>query len=208
MTTNTKQFEKVSKPETELGHKHTATQQPEYKIGDWLHPRQAAGNLAIQRFMKQRLRVYPKLQVNQSTNAYEQEADSVAEKISRADDATRLDVTQRTNSTATTNTSSPFGIMIDQGLRETRGNGQSLPLWIGESMGERLGADFSDVRIHSDAKAHQISNSFGANAFTQGKDIYFNAGKYDPTSQEGNRLLTHELAHVVQQGDTASEHVQ
>jgi hypothetical protein len=154
------------------------------------------------------LRVYPKLQVNQSTNAYEQEADSVAEKISRADDATRLDVTQRTNSTATTNTSSPFGIMIDQGLRETRGNGQSLPLWIGESMGERLGADFSDVRIHSDAKAHQISNSFGANAFTQGKDIYFNAGKYDPTSQEGNRLLTHELAHVVQQGDTASEHVQ
>lgn len=208
MTKSTKQYKKFSKPKTELGHKHTAAQQPGYKTGGWFHLQQSAGNLAIQRSMKQTLRVYPKLQVNQSTNAFEQDANSVAEKISRAGDPTRLDVTQRVNSIATTNTSSPLGILIDQGLRETRGNGQPLPLSIRESMGERLGVDFSDVRIHSDAKAQQISNSFGANAFTQGKDIYFNAGKYDPTSQEGGRLLTHELAHVVQQGGVPSGHIQ
>lgn len=206
MTTNTKQFDKVSRPETELEHKHTATQQPECRTGDWFHPQQAAGNVAVQRLMKQRLRVYPKLKVNQSNNPHEQEADREAEKISHADGSTRLDVVQRTSSVE--NTSSLVGSMIDYGLRGTRGYGQPLPLSVRESMEDKFGANFSDVRLHTDGQAHQISNSFGANAFTQGKDIYFNAGKYDPSSQEGNRLLTHELAHVVQQGNTASELIQ
>lgn len=208
MTTHTKQLEKASKPETVLGHKHMAAQQLEHKTGGWFHPQHVAGNLAIQRSMKQRLRIYPKLQVNQSTNAYEQEADGVAEKISRTGEPTRLNVTQRTGSTATTGTSSPLSVLIERSLQGVGGNGEPLPPSIRESMGERLGADFSSVRIHSDAKAQQISSSFGANAFTQGKDIYFNTGKYDPTSQEGNRLLTHELAHVVQQAGTPSGHVQ
>jgi outer membrane protein OmpA-like peptidoglycan-associated protein len=211
MTTNVKQFDTLSEPEAEPRRRHTTASQPRDTLhtrSDLFIPQQTAGNLAIQRSMKQRLRVYPKLKVNQSNNPHEQEADRVAEKIARTDDSSKVDVVQSKSSSQTTTTSSFFGNMIDHSLRGTRVHGRALPLSIRESMEDKFGADFSDVLLHTDAKAHQMSNSFGANALTQGKDIYFNEGRYDPTSQEGNRLIAHELAHVVQQGDAASRHVQ
>src|ERR1043165_2070723 len=64
---------------------------------------------------------------------------------------------------------------------------------------ERFGADFRGVRVHTDTDAAASANIFGANAFTTGRDIYFAAGKYSPSTQEGKRLLAHELTHVLQQ---------
>ncbi len=58
-----------------------------------------------------------------------------------------------------------------------------------------FGADFSDVRIHVGPQAQQI----GALAFTRGRDLYFAPGQYMPHHSHGQRLLGHELAHVVQQ---------
>ncbi len=63
-----------------------------------------------------------------------------------------------------------------------------------------LGGDYRDVRIHTDRHAERLAESLGANALTSGSDIYFNAGRYDPGSEQGERLLAHELAHVTQQG--------
>jgi hypothetical protein len=63
----------------------------------------------------------------------------------------------------------------------------------------RFGADFRGVRVHTDDRAAASATAFGANAFTTGRDIYFGAGKYSPSTQEGKRLLAHELTHVVQQ---------
>src|SRR5262249_48000474 len=63
----------------------------------------------------------------------------------------------------------------------------------------RFGADFRGVRVHSDTEAAASATTFGANAFTTGRDIYFAAGKYSPSTQEGKRLLAHELTHVLQQ---------
>jgi hypothetical protein len=66
-------------------------------------------------------------------------------------------------------------------------------------MSTALGYDFSDVTIHTDAQAVRLNRELNAQAFTQGKDIYFNEGKFDPTSRSGQHLLAHELAHVMQQ---------
>jgi len=62
-----------------------------------------------------------------------------------------------------------------------------------------FGADFSDVKIHTDTNAVQMSQELGAQAFTNGNDVYFNKGKYNPDSREGKHLLAHELTHTIQQ---------
>jgi hypothetical protein len=76
-----------------------------------------------------------------------------------------------------------------------RGAGQSLPEPVRQKMESALGADFSDVRVHIGSEAAAI----GALAFTYGSDIYFSPGLYDPHTTHGQRLLGHELTHVVQQ---------
>ncbi len=61
-------------------------------------------------------------------------------------------------------------------------------------------ADLSGVRIHSGPEAGQSAASIDALAYTSGRDVYFAPGKYAPSSRDGQRLLAHEVAHVVQQG--------
>jgi hypothetical protein len=64
----------------------------------------------------------------------------------------------------------------------------------------RFGADFSQVRVHTDTRAAATAKSINAKAFTVGWDIAFGAGQYAPQSHEGQHLLAHELTHVMQQG--------
>ncbi|HEY9286493.1 MAG TPA: DUF4157 domain-containing protein [Candidatus Dormibacteraeota bacterium] len=66
-------------------------------------------------------------------------------------------------------------------------------------MEARLGADFGNVRIHTDSKASESAKSVQAHAYTVGNDVVFQSGKYDPGSDSGKRMLAHELTHVVQQ---------
>lgn len=63
----------------------------------------------------------------------------------------------------------------------------------------RLGHDFGDVRLHASGEAAAASAALGARAFTQRRDIYFGRGQLDPGSRGGQRLLAHELVHVMQQ---------
>ncbi|MVT08331.1 eCIS core domain-containing protein [Chitinophaga tropicalis] len=85
-------------------------------------------------------------------------------------------------------------------LKEQRSKGNPLPADVYNEMSSAIGADFSNVRIHTDDKAAQLNSELGAQAFTHGNDVYFNSGKYDTESTAGKRLLAHELTHVVQQG--------
>src|SRR5436309_6137602 len=66
-------------------------------------------------------------------------------------------------------------------------------------MESRLGADFSDVRVHTDSKATESAKSVQAHAYTVGNDVVFQSAKYEPESDSGKRMLAHELTHVVQQ---------
>ncbi|MFY4720726.1 DUF4157 domain-containing protein [Streptomyces sp. LaBMicrA B280] len=66
-------------------------------------------------------------------------------------------------------------------------------------MEARLGADFSDVRVHTDRAAHESAAAVSAEAYTSGSHIVFREGRYDPSSGAGREVLAHELTHVVQQ---------
>lgn len=66
-------------------------------------------------------------------------------------------------------------------------------------MEQRFQKDFSAVRIHDDPDAAASAKSLSAKAYTFGKDIFFGQGRFAPDTRDGNRLIAHELAHVVQQ---------
>lgn len=67
------------------------------------------------------------------------------------------------------------------------------------AMESAFGTDFSDVRVHTSPPAGAAAEALGARAFTVGSDIAFAAGHYRPGVPSGERLIAHELAHVVQQ---------
>jgi hypothetical protein len=85
-------------------------------------------------------------------------------------------------------------------LQATLGGGTSLSAELRTYMEPRFGADFSNVKIHTDAVAIQLCNEAGAQAFAYTNHIYFNSGKYNPGTAEGKKLIAHELTHVIQQG--------
>ncbi len=89
-------------------------------------------------------------------------------------------------------------------LNSRKGQGKPLPTNVNQEMSGKMGADFSDVHIHTDSNAIQMSQDIGAQAFTHGKDIFFNKSKYDPGSNKGKHLLAHELTHVTQQSNMIS----
>jgi len=66
-------------------------------------------------------------------------------------------------------------------------------------MEPRFGHDFSGVRVHSDSRAAESARAVNALAYTVGNNVVFGAGQYAPGREGGQRLLAHELAHVVQQ---------
>lgn len=84
-------------------------------------------------------------------------------------------------------------------INTLQGGGQSLPESVRSFMEPRFGADFSQVRVHTDAGAAELARAVKAHAFTVGKDIVFGNGQYAPDSKSGKKLLAHELTHVVQQ---------
>lgn len=63
-------------------------------------------------------------------------------------------------------------------------------------MESAFGQDFSDVSIFPDS---QKATQMKAQAYTQGNNIHFAPGKFQPESKSGQELLGHELTHVVQQ---------
>ncbi len=88
---------------------------------------------------------------------------------------------------------------IESSLSASKGSGSPLPNQTRKKMESSFGADFSGVRIHNDNTSVKMNKDLHAQAFTHGKDIYFNSGKYDGESRAGRHLLAHELTHVVQQ---------
>lgn len=80
------------------------------------------------------------------------------------------------------------------------GSGMALPAPLRADAERRFGVDFGAVRIHHGPAAADAAQALGAAAYTVGRDIRFGAGRWQPQQAAGQRLLAHELAHVVQQG--------
>lgn len=94
-------------------------------------------------------------------------------------------------------------------IQNSRGRGAPLDGNSQSFMEARFGVDFSSVKIHTDSDSVQMNKELNAQAFTVGNDVYFNEGKYQPDTNNGKRLLAHELTHVLQQGHaTQTDNIQ
>jgi hypothetical protein len=85
--------------------------------------------------------------------------------------------------------------------------GQPLDAATRAFMEPRFGYDFSQVRVHTDAKAAESARAVNALAYTVGRDVVFGIGQYEPGTMEGKRLLAHELTHTIQQSSHGSTKV-
>ncbi|MCL4266862.1 MAG: DUF4157 domain-containing protein [Anaerolineae bacterium] len=81
-----------------------------------------------------------------------------------------------------------------------RSPGRPLDFATRAFMEPRFAHDFSQVRVHTDGKAAESARAVKALAYTVGRDVVFGLGQYQPATNAGQKLLAHELAHVVQQG--------
>jgi Domain of unknown function (DUF4157) len=78
--------------------------------------------------------------------------------------------------------------------------GRPLEPGVRGEMEARFGHDFSQVRVHTDARAADSAHAVSAAAYTVGRNVAFAEGRYRPDTADGRSLVAHELAHVVQQG--------
>jgi hypothetical protein len=164
---------------------------------------------------QQKQALQTKLAVSQPGDAYEQEADRVAEQVMRIP----APALQRSCASCTAGgstcpkcdeekkalvqrkaerVSGRSGFVSDSFVLNL-GPGQPLDPATRTFMEPSFGHDFSHVRVHTDVKAAESTRAVNALAFTVGRDVVFGAGQYAPGTTIGRRLLAHELAHVVQQ---------
>ena len=90
----------------------------------------------------------------------------------------------------------PTGLLVRDTLH---GCGQPLEPATQSEMSRRTGHDLSQVRVHTNARASASARAMDAMAYTVGRHIVFGDGMYRPRTGEGQRLLAHELTHVIQQ---------
>ena len=162
-----------------------------------------------------RLPIQTKLRVSEAGDVHEQEADRVADQIMRMPEPT---LQRSCAPCATGGTSCPecdtekdhlvqraveshsnhSGLSVGDNFLSGLGPGQPLDPATRAFMEPRFGHDFGDVRLHTNAKAAESAAAVNAQAYSVGKDVVFGSGYYAPTSTAGQRLLAHELTHVVQ----------
>lgn len=160
------------------------------------------GNQAVGRLIKSGV-LQAKLKVGQPGDIYEQEAERVAEQVMRmpqVSEETKVSSHELHKKEASGPTPEVQASDLQQKLNTSKGSGRTLPEDTRSSLESAIGADFSNVNIHTGTDAVEMNKELGAQAFTHGSDIYFNEGKYDPASISGKYLLAHELTHTVQQG--------
>ena len=81
--------------------------------------------------------------------------------------------------------------------------GQGLDAGTRNSMESRFGYDFGQVKIHTDSQSAKSARAINAQAYTVGRDVVFGAEQYAPATLQGQKLLAHELTHVIQQDGAA-----
>lgn len=182
--------------------------------------------------------VQKKMSVGAENDSYEAEADAIADKVLQMDNVKQHRFTQtsalvqkkcahceeeekirkkplaetitpyiqKASLAATTEVQAP--VQVENQIITTKGSGNRLDNRTKDYMEERFGVDFSDVRIHTNSQAVQMSQDLNAKAFTVGNDIYFNQGQFNPSSSSGKHLLAHELTHTIQQSGSQVQRVQ
>ncbi len=139
-----------------------------------------------------------KLTIGAPDDIYEQEADRVAEKITRMPESILEDDEDQQygeigiqSMPAGYNKASVPADNIELNLS----SGRPLSSSSRRFMEPRFNTDFSHVRLHTDKDAHNTASKIQARAFTYGSHIWLGKGE----SESNKGLLAHELTHVIQQ---------
>jgi predicted secreted Zn-dependent protease len=169
--------------------------------------------------------VQPTLRVSSPDDPAEREAEAVAERVIEMDTPANADAGREEEAGATVY-DDRFGRVVPtvpahRASRSTipegtgaavrnaiSGEGKPLPARTREEFESKMGADFSDVRVHTGMAADGATRSINAEAYTMGTDIAFADGNYAPHSRGGKELLAHELTHVVQQSQRVRARIQ
>lgn len=96
----------------------------------------------------------------------------------------------------------PGGVVapdVEAAIAMASGGGQALDARSAERLSAGYGTSMGDVRVHTGPDAAQLARAVSAQAFTVGRDIFFGQDAYRPGTSEGDALIAHEAAHVVQQ---------
>jgi len=142
--------------------------------------------------------IQPQLVVGQFNDPLEHEADRVAEQVLAAPAHPAVSSTLRQRQRVLEQpTGQPVAASasVEQGLASP---GRPLEPVLRQDMEHRFGHDFSQVRVHTSAAAEHSAQGLNARAYTFGHNIVFDTGQFVPGTQQGRRLIAHELAHVVQ----------
>ncbi|HEV7240375.1 MAG TPA: DUF4157 domain-containing protein [Thermoanaerobaculia bacterium] len=142
--------------------------------------------------------IQAKLKVNTPGDSYEQEADRVAHELSEESCACGGKCSSCSTKRVQRKSGAPTAESADVDPI-LNGPGHALDSHTRSFMEPYFGHDFSRVRVHSDPTAAASADSLGARAYTVGHHLVFGPGEYRPRSAEGQRLLAHELTHVMQQ---------
>jgi hypothetical protein len=142
--------------------------------------------------------IQTKLEVGSVNDPLEHEADRIADQVlmtpSRAGISAAPPTIQRFSEQANEQiNAAPASVE-----RALSVSGRPLEEPLRHDMEQRFGYEFSGVRVHSDAAAAQSARDVNAHAYTVGQNLVFGAGRFAPRTQDGVKLLAHELAHVVQ----------
>jgi len=155
----------------------------------------------------------PRLAVNAPGDIYEQEADRVAEQIMRMP-APRVQraytasgssgqlcrACEEEQMAVPRKGQGGMGSAAPASVHSVlRSSGQPLSTSTRAFFEPRFRQDLSNVRVHTDGAAQQSARDVNALAYTVGSHVVFGAGRYNPSTPGGQRLLAHELTHVVQQ---------
>jgi hypothetical protein len=148
-----------------------------------------------------------KLPVSTPGDQYEREADRVADQVMRMPDSI-LQSQGKASAHGPSDWEHPQiqrqangqgGAEVASDFTSRLGSGMPLDTASRSYFEQRFGRDFGNVRVHSDATAARSAREVNAQAYTVGHDIVFDTGRFSPGTDEGRRLLAHELTHVVQQ---------
>jgi hypothetical protein len=152
--------------------------------------------------------VQAKLTINAPGDQWEREADRIADAVMRRRDETagpQLSPSVMPEPNTTKVSEGSVAAAGDFAHQLQASQGRPLPPALRERFEGKLGANFGGVRVHADGAAGRLSRAIQAQAFTRGPDILFGPGHYAPGTAAGQRLLAHELTHVVQQGAAPAE---
>lgn len=157
---------------------------------------------------KKKSELQQKLTIGASNDPLEQEADRIADQIIAGPASSYVNPTPPRIQRFIGHAASQVGEAPASVDRVLSSSGRPLDPSLQRDMGQRFGYDFSDVRVHTGTDAEQSARDVSAHAYTVGHNVVFGAGQFALGSNEGRRLIAHELTHVVQQGSGLSRGVQ